>query len=211
MTPVSLNSGILRNIQLPKEVRFTTVTFATKNERDIFSRNVEKKNQPLKFFDSHPQPYREPNKAMRREAQNLRDMNFITEIAIDETSLIMYLKYREKKKEKERFDWQIQQSYDPFNPESIYNKSLKASKILNKTALLIKPKYGTTVTKNILKVELDKFNDQNDSPLPAHEPVINERNILIQYETQEDAISAKALLDTFSPNFLQGNCNSTIM
>ena len=148
---------------------------------------------------------------MRREAQNLRDMNLITEIAIDETSLIMYLKYREKKKEKERFDWQIQQSYDPFDPESIYNKSLKASKILNKTALLIKPKYGTSVTQSILKVELDKFNAQNDSPLPAQDPVINERNILIQYETQEDAISAKALLDTYNPNFLQGNCNSTIM
>jgi hypothetical protein len=121
------------------------------------------------------------------------------------------LKYREKKKEKERFDWQIQQSYDPVDLESIYDKSLKASKILNKTALLIKPKYGTSVTQSILKVELDKFNAQNDSPLPAHEPVINERNILIQYETKEDAISAKALLDTYSPNFLQGNCNSTIM
>ena len=38
------NSGILRTIQLPKEVKFTTVTFASKNERDLFSRNVEKKN-----------------------------------------------------------------------------------------------------------------------------------------------------------------------
>jgi hypothetical protein len=50
---------------------------------------VAAKNQPIKFFDSHPQPYREPNKAMKREAQNLRDMNFITEITIDETTLIM--------------------------------------------------------------------------------------------------------------------------
>ena len=107
---------------------------------------------------------------MRKEAQNLRDMNFITEITIDESSLIMYLKYREKKKEKERFDWQIQQKYDPFDTESIYNKSLKASKILNKTALLIKPKYGTQVTQSIFRVELVKFNTLNAPPLPAQDP-----------------------------------------
>ena len=201
----------MRTIQLPREVRFTTVTFTSKNERDLFSRNVEKKNQALKFFDSHPQPYRQPNKDMGKEAQNLRDINFITDITIDESSLIMYLKYREKKKEKERFYWHIHEKYDPFDPESIYNKSLKASKILNKTALLIKPKYGTPVTQDILKAELEKFNSLNESPLPSQDPVITDRNILIQFESKEDAAVTKTLLDTYNPNFLQGNCSRTIM
>ena len=204
-------SGILKTIQLPREARFTTVTFQSKNERDLFSRNVEKKNQALKFFDSHPQPYRQPNKDMRKDAQNLRDMNYITDISIDESSLIMFLKYREKKKDKERFDWHIYETYDPFDPESIYNKSLKASKVLNKTALLIKPKYGTQVTQDILKAELEKFNSSNTNPLPSHNPVITDKNILIQFESKEDAASTKALLDTYNPNFLQGNCNGTLM
>ena len=205
------NTGILRSIQLPKEVKFTTVTFASKIERDTFSRNVEKKNQPLRFFDSHPQPYREPNRAMRREAQDLRDMDFITDITIDESTLIMHLKYRQKKKDKERYDWQTKTSYDPFDPDSIYNKSLKASKVLNKTAILIKAKYGVNVSRIILKTEWDKFNEQNTCTLPNNEPVINEKTILVQYETPEDAASVKELLDKFSPNFLQGNTNFTIM
>ena len=71
--------------------------------------------------------------------------------------MIMFLKYRDRKKDKERFDWQVYETYDPFDKESMYNKSLKASKALNKTALLIKPNFGTQVTRDILKTELNKF------------------------------------------------------
>ena len=52
-------SGVLKTIQLPREIRFTKVTFETKNERDLFSRNVDKRETPMQFFDSHPQPYRQ--------------------------------------------------------------------------------------------------------------------------------------------------------
>ena len=179
-------SGVLKTIQLPCEVRFTTVTFQSKNERDLFSINVDKREQPIKFFDSHPQPYRQPNKDMRKNIQKLRDMGYITDISIDEASLVIFLKYRDKKKERERFDWQIYETYDPFDKESIYNKAIKASKALNKTALLIKPKFGTQVTKDSLKTELDKFTNANETPLPTHNPTISDKNILLQFDSTED-------------------------
>ena len=40
-------SGVLKAIVLPREVRFTTVTFQSKNERDLFSRNVDKSEQKM--------------------------------------------------------------------------------------------------------------------------------------------------------------------
>ena len=89
------------------------------------------------------------------------------------------LKYRDKKKDKERFDWQVYETYVPFDKESIYNKYLKAGKAWNKTALLIKPKFCTQVTQDILKTELDKFNNANENPLPTHNPVISDKNILL--------------------------------
>ena len=49
---LKFGSGILRTLILSHENRFTTVTFASKHEREQFSRNLERKEQPLKFFDS---------------------------------------------------------------------------------------------------------------------------------------------------------------
>ena len=196
---------------LPKQVKFTTVTFESSSQRDQFSRNVEKKEQTLRFFDSHPQPYREPNKAMRKEAQDLRAMEYITEISVDESTLIMHLKYRQKKKDNEKFDWQIKTSYDPFDKESIYNKPLKPSKPLNRSAILIKAKYGVNVSRAVLITEWDRFNQESKPTLPTTNPVVNEKTILAHYETPEDAASVKELLDKLNPNFLQGNTNITIM
>ena len=148
---------------------------------------------------------------MRKTVANLRDMRYITDISMDETSLVMFLKYREKGKDKERFDWEFYETYDPFDKESIYNKALKASKAQNKTSLLIRPKFGTHVTKDSLKAELDKFTEANETPLPTHNPTISEKNILLQFDSTKSADATKALFDTYKPNFLQGNCNSTIM
>ena len=208
---IKFSSGVLKSTILPCETRFTTVTFKSKHEGDLFSRNVEKKNQTIRFFYSHPQPYRQPNKEMRKIAQNLRDMGYVTDISIDESLLIMFLKYRDRKKDNKRFDWQIYESYDPFDKDSTYNKTLKASKTLNKTALLIKPKFGTQVTQDILKTELEKFINSNTIPLQYHNPVISEKNILIQFDSVEDTEATRALFEVFKPNFLQGNCNSNIM
>ena len=74
---------------------------------------------------------------MRKTAANLRVMGFVINISIDETLLVMFLKYRQKSQDKDRYDYQIYDSYDPFDKESIYNKALKASKCLNKISLLI--------------------------------------------------------------------------
>ena len=98
---------------------------------------------------------------MRKNAANLREMGYITDISIDETSLVMFLKYRQKNQDKERYDYQIYESYDPFDKESQYNKALKASKTLNKTSLLIRPKFGNLVTQAGFKTELDKFMESN--------------------------------------------------
>ena len=99
----------------------------------------------------------------------------------------------------------------PFDKESEYNKALKASKTLNKTSLLIRPKFGTLVTQESLNIELGKFMEANDVPLPENTPIVNNKNVLLQFESQEDAESTKALFDTYKANFLQGNCNRTIM
>ena len=90
-------------------------------------------------------------------------------------------------------------------------KPLKQANTLNKTTLLIKPKFGTQVTKDSLKVELDKFTNANETTLHTHNPTISDKNILLQFDSTEDADATKALFDTCKPNFLQGNCNSTIM
>ena len=138
-------------------------------------------------------------------------MGYITDISIDETSLIMFLKYRQKNQEKTRYDFQIYQSFDPFDKESEYNKALKASKTLNKTSLLIRTKFGTTVTQESLNLELSKFLQANKVPLPENTPVVNNKNVLLQFESQEDAITTKALCDTYKANFLQENYNGTIV
>ena len=138
-------------------------------------------------------------------------MGYITDISIDETSLIMFLKYREKGKDKERYNWEIYETYDPFDKDSIYNQALKASKTLNKTALLIRPKFGTVVTRDILLAELKKFQDANETPLTTNDPTITEKKILLQFDTPEDADATRALFETYKATFLQGTCNSTIM
>ena len=138
-------------------------------------------------------------------------MGYITDISIDETSLVMFLEYRQKSHEKERYDWQFYERYDPFDKQSPYNKALKASKTLNKTSLLIRPKFGTLVTQAGFKAEVDKFMESNKVPLPKHTPTITDKNILLQFENQDDADSTKALFDIYRTNFLQGSCNSTIM
>ena len=148
---------------------------------------------------------------MRKTAANLREMDYITDISIDETSFIMFLKYRQKNQDKERYDYQIYQSYDHFDKDSEYNKALKASKTLNRTSLLIRPKFGTIVTQEVLKTELGKFMESNEVLLPQHTPTVNGKNILLQFESQDDTDSTKALFDIYKANFLQGNCNSTIM
>ena len=53
------SSGVLKSIVLPGNTKFTTVTFKSKTERDLFFRNVEKKDQNIKFFESYPPNYRQ--------------------------------------------------------------------------------------------------------------------------------------------------------
>ena len=76
-------------------------------------------------------------------ANNLRDLCYVTDISIDDKSLIMFLKYKEKIQNKTRYDYELYQSYK----DSEHNKALKSSKALNKTSILIEPKFGTTTTK----------------------------------------------------------------
>ena len=86
-------SGILKTITLPGNKKTSTVTFVTKLEGDLYFRNVEKKYQPIKFFESYPINYRTPNKSLWQKATYLRVLCLLTDMSVDETSLIMYLKY----------------------------------------------------------------------------------------------------------------------
>ena len=99
----------------------------------------------------------------------------------------------------------------PSTKKVLKAKAIKASKTVNKTSLLIRPKFGTLVTQAGLKTELDKFMESNEVPLPKHTPTITDKNTLLQFESQDDADSTKALFEIYRTNFLQGNCNSTIM
>ena len=108
-------------------------------------------------------------------AANLREMGYITDSSIDEISLIMFLKYREKNQDKPRFYFKIYQSFDPFDKESEYNKALKASKTLNKTSLLIRPKFGTVVTKDSLTFELGNFLETPELSLPQNTLIVNNK------------------------------------
>ena len=205
------SSGVLKSIILPENTNFTTVTFKSKTERDLFFRNIKKKDQNIKLFESYPPNYRQANKDMRQMATNLRDLGFITDISIDETSLIMFLKYREKNQNKTRFDFQIYHCYDPFDKDSEYNKALKTSKPLNKTSLLIKPKHDTVVTKDSLDFELHKCMQTSNLPLPQSTPTVTNKNILLQFETQGVANNTKTMFDFNKESFLQENCSSTIV
>ena len=76
----------------------STVTFPTRYQRDLFYKAVEKREERLKFFFSYPLQYRAANKIFRARAVLLRELGMNTDISIDESSLIMYLKYKERSK-----------------------------------------------------------------------------------------------------------------
>ncbi len=74
----------------------TAVTFKSKEDRDNFFWNVEKKGQKIQFYESFPIQYREANKAFRRRAADLREIYFLTEISVNETDMKMYLRYKSR-------------------------------------------------------------------------------------------------------------------
>ena len=48
------------------------------------------------FFESYPIQYRTTNKAIRKRAAILREVDLLTDITVDENYLIMYLKFNNK-------------------------------------------------------------------------------------------------------------------
>ena len=144
-------------------------------------------------------------------AGNLRDLGYVTDISIDDKSLIMFLKYKQKNLNKTRYDYEVYQSYDPFDKDSEYNKALKSSKALNKTSILIKPKFGTPTTKENLEAELQKFMQIPELPLPNSSLTVTNKNILIQYDEQPEALQTKNVFDSHKENFLGGKCNCTVI
>ena len=58
---------------------------------------------------------------------------------------------------------------------------------------------------------LKKFQDANETPLTTTDPTITDKNILLQFDTEEDASATRALFEKYKATFLQGTCNSTIM
>ena len=93
----------------------------------------------------------------------------------------MFLKYKEKNQNKTRYDYEVYQIYDPFDKESEYNKALKSSKTLNKTFILINPKYGTVVTRENLDFEFQKFLQIPELPITNSTPTVTNKDIMLQF------------------------------
>ena len=185
-----------------------------------------KKDQPIKFFESYPINYRAANKAFRKRATHLRDINLLTDITVNENDLKMYLKYRNKNNgTKTQYKYRIDSIFDPFDRNDEHNLKTHNSKDLNQTSLLLKPQYGSNFTKDQLSHELNTFltyvkqdlfvkqTEANGPPnnFPEFTPTINERHILLQFETPEDTVQAKALIDMYKGKFLKGSYTDFIL
>ena len=213
-------SGVLQTRLLSGGRSSTTVTFLTKKERDLFYRNVDKKDQNMKFYESYPIQYRSANKALRQKANMLREIDLITDITVDENDLIMYLRYKNKNNgSKTQYDYQIHAKFDPFDKEDEYSTSTQTSTALNKTSLLIKPQYGSVFTKESLTEELTTLityiqqSDLADSPsqFPTHTPTIISKHIILQFENPQDTLKAQELFEQNKGKFLKGAYTDAIL
>ena len=144
------NTGVLKNINLPGGKQMSTVTFSTRYQCDLFYKAVEKRDQPLKFFFSYQVQYRAANKLFRARAVLLRELGMNTDISIDESSLIMYLKYREKSEGRTPYEYEINSKFDPFDKSDENSLATKTGKKLNMSSILIKPRYGDVYTTQVL-------------------------------------------------------------
>ena len=213
-------SGVLQTRQLSGGRTSTTVTFLTKTERDLFYRNVDKKDQPMKFFESYPVQYRSANKALRKRASILREIDLLTDITVDENDLIMYLRYKNRNNgSKTQFDFRIDAKFDPFDKKDEYSPSTQTSTTLNKTSILIKPQYGSVFTKESLTEELTTFvtyirqSDLDDQPsqFPTHTTTINPKHILLQFENSQDTLKAQQLFEQNKDKLLKGTYTDAIL
>merc|ERR1712059_171877 len=164
--------------------------------RDLFHRSIEKKNATIKFFLSHPIEYRAANKQFRARAVILREAGFATDISIDEGTLIMYLKYREKALGKTPFEFVIADKFDPFDKNDINALVTKPSKILNKTSILVRPNYGDNHSTESLKAFIQAFDQEManlGTPLPTFDAIFT-RVIVLHFQTPEETIKASELL-----------------
>ena len=90
---------------------------------------------------------------------------------------------------------------------------------MNQTSLLLKPQYGSNFSKDLLTAELNTFvtyvrqfdTDGTSSNFPEYTPTINEKHILLQFESPEDTSQAKALFDQYKGNFLKGTYTDAIL
>ncbi len=108
----------------------TSVTFQSKEDRDSFLWNVEKKNQKIQFYESFPIRYRAANKAFRHKATHLRAINLLTEISVNENYMKMYLRYKNRSKKGSgiQYDYKIDSVFDPFDREVEYSQRLRKAK-----------------------------------------------------------------------------------
>ena len=139
----------------------------------------------------------------------------------------MYLKYRNRNNgnSKIQYEYKIDSIFDPFDKNDEHNQKTHSSKELNQTSLLIKPQYGSIFTKDQLSKELNTFlifvkqdlvvkgSEGNNPPtiFPEFIPTINERHILLQFETTEDTVQAKTLIDLYKGKLLSGSNTDVIL
>jgi hypothetical protein len=205
--------GVLKHVTNGQGKVMSTVTFPTRIMRDLFHRNVEKKDSPLRFYFSYPLQYRAANKQFKTSAVLLRDAGFATEISIDESTLIMYLKYRQRTTGKTQYEYEISEKFDPFDKLDSNALKTNQTKALTKTMIMIKPKYGDNHSPEVLKslttAYIEKMKE-NGTPLPEHTQTYD-KVIMMQFRIVEEVDLANDILSDTKTHLMGGTFTHHIM
>merc|ERR1712082_45786 len=124
-----------------------------------------------------------------------------------------------------QYDYKVDSVFDPFDKEQEYSQKTQESKELTKTSLLLRPQYGTVFTKVHMATELGNFvtyinqtlavntaNENNTTEtFPEYIPTINDKHILLQFNSTEETTKAKSKLDLYRGKFPKGSYTDIIL
>ena len=212
-TKVPFSLGTLKHRTNSDGKVISTVTFENRATRDLFHKAVEKKGATTKFFLSYPIEYRAANKHFRARAALLREAGFSTDISIDEGSLIMYLKYRERAVGKTPYEYVISEKFDPFDKNDTNALVTKPSRVLNKTSIMIRPNYGDNHSEDSLRTFITKFDEemiQLETPLPKFTYIVT-RVIMMQFASEDKTSRALSLLTEQKTKMIAANFLSVVL
>jgi hypothetical protein len=209
----SFSQGVLKHVTNAQGKVMSTVTFPTRIMRDLFHRSVEKKDSQYRFYFSYPLQYRAANKQFKTSGVLLRDAGYATEISIDESSLIMYLKYRQRTSGKIQYEYQISDKFDPFDKLDSNALKTNQTKALTGIMIMIKPKYGDNHSPEVLKEFITTYIEkmkQDGTPIPTHTQTYD-KVIMLQFSIVEEVDHANDILSNTKSHLMGGTFTHHIL